>query len=61
MLMLFSEAENERVDSAMGKPATHLAQSETPCGEVLCTEAGRSRRSLKYFDVCQNNSSEPHT
>ena len=31
MLMLLSETENNRVVDAIGKSASHLAQSETPC------------------------------
>lgn len=57
VLMLLSEAEDNRFDGVMGKPASHLAQSETPytwrsslCGtwEVsslpLQKRAGRIRR-----------------
>ena len=29
--MLLSEAEDNRITGAIGKPAIHLAQSETPC------------------------------
>jgi len=31
VLMFLSDAEDNRVDGAIGKPSIHLAQSETPC------------------------------